>query len=902
MTAVNLLIHRIIELMLLNRPFSFVAFPGATALLFLCFMMLFSGGFQPAQAQSFEETSLPKELTEEELTRLHEIGLHFTPTAPPSGTVRNIAEFERNEGALVRWPLWIPVSLVVAMSEHVTVTTLVANNTQRNQATAAYQNAGANMANIAFLTAPTNSVWTRDYGPFYIADENHQVSIVDFIYNRPRPLDDQVPLALASQLGIPHYGMPIVHTGGNYMTDGWNTSASTDLIWEENSFNQELVLQNMFDYLNTETYHVTIDPQQSAIAHIDTWSKFLDVDKILIARVPEGTPYYEDHELVADYFANAISSWGTPYQVYRIDTPDLSPNAPWNFQPHPYTNSIILNERVYVPLMGTVHDQAAIEAYQAAMPGYEILGFLNPGNTGWNSSDALHCRVKEIPDRGMLYMRHLPLTGTQSWQPVFELEIDLIPYSGAALIEEALQLHYRLDDGPWQQRALTHAEGHTWVGQLSAGSAQTVHYYFSAADESGRSETWPLIGEPGARSFELDTELLSFSFSEGWHLAGLPADLSVPGFTFSEIFGTAAVQPPLVFSGDDESFAPTENPAPGQGFWMELSEPVSALLGGSFLSEVTLQMQEGWNLISGPLDAVDFSDPAEIAPQLVPGTLYRHGITLLRDTEILPGRGYWIYASEAGPVTLNPAGDGGRDGALHSDLSLSFTEILFTAGEEISALPLYFESVLGEADAALHPASWLLPPAAPAAAPVLDARLAGSRWLAEADTAHISLRAPTDAEGTPVPVMLSLSSPTASDLDIFEVRLFSSGELIFVDAYPNHFSLELPMEADSVMIFQPAPLSTPPQAERPVGISLSQNYPNPFNPTTSIQFELPQAAEVRLEVFSLTGQRVAVLADGTHPAGMHLISFDAGALASGIYLYRLTAGSQTLTRRMTLVK
>lgn len=897
--------HSLIR-MISTRYTSGAAVSGqASALFARCFLFLIMAaclGLNPVLAQTFDETSLPKALTEEELTRLHEIGLHFTPTEPPTGTVRNIAEFERNEGALVRWPLWIPVDLVVAMSEHVTVTTLVSSTFQRNQATTAYQNAGANMENITFLTAPTNSVWTRDYGPFYIADENHQVSIVDFIYNRPRPLDDQIPLALANQLEIPHYGMPVVHTGGNYMTDGWNTSASTDLIWEENSFNEELVLQNMFEYLNTETYHVTIDPQQSAIAHIDTWAKFLDVDKILIARVPEGTPYYDDHELVADYFANAVSSWGTPYQVYRIDTPDLSPNAPWNYQPHPYTNSLILNERVYVPLMGTVHDQAAIEAYQAALPGYEILGFLNPGNTGWNSSDALHCRVKEIPDRGMLYMRHLPVTGTQAWQPVFELEVDLIPYSGAALIEESLLLHYRLDEGPWQQSALTLVSGHTWVGQFSPGSAQTVHYYFAAADESGRAETWPLIGEPGARSFQVDTDLLSFGFSEGWHLAGLPADLSVPGFGFSDIFGDAAPHPPLVFSGETEGYLPTETPAPGLGFWMELTQPVDALLGGSFLNEVTLELSEGWNLISGPLGVVGFDGAQQSAPQLVTGTLYRHGAALQRDTEIAPGRGYWLYAAEAGPVTLNPGDDGGRDSAPASEMLEQFTRLQFTAGDDLAALPLFFEGALGDEDAALHPATWLFPPAAPVGAPVLDARLAGDRWLAEADTVHISLRQPLDAEGAAIPVTLSLSASEQTEDAFYEILLFSDGELFSGDAGFNPFSVELPAAADSVIVFRSGPLSAPAQQERPAGISLAQNYPNPFNPATVIGFELPEAAEVRLEVYSLTGQRVATLAEGMHAAGKHTVSFNAGALASGIYLYRLTSGTQTLTRRMTLVK
>jgi hypothetical protein len=91
-------------------------------------------------------------------------------------------------------------------------------------------------------------------------------------------------------------------------------------------------------------------------------------------------------------------------------------------------------------------------------------------------------------------------------------------------------------------------------------------------------------------------------------------------------------------------------------------------------------------------------------------------------------------------------------------------------------------------------------------------------------------------------------------------------------------------------------------AELPAEISLQQNYPNPFNPATTLSFALPEAAEVRLEVFNVAGQRVALLEEGRRAAGEHQVRFDASGLSSGVYLYRLRAGGQTLTRRMTLVK
>jgi flagellar hook assembly protein FlgD len=83
---------------------------------------------------------------------------------------------------------------------------------------------------------------------------------------------------------------------------------------------------------------------------------------------------------------------------------------------------------------------------------------------------------------------------------------------------------------------------------------------------------------------------------------------------------------------------------------------------------------------------------------------------------------------------------------------------------------------------------------------------------------------------------------------------------------------------------------------------LWQNYPNPFNSSTTIIYELPVANYVRLEVFNLMGEKVKTLIDGTQKAGQGSVFWDASAVSSGIYLYRLTAGDSQQRRRMFLVR
>jgi len=88
----------------------------------------------------------------------------------------------------------------------------------------------------------------------------------------------------------------------------------------------------------------------------------------------------------------------------------------------------------------------------------------------------------------------------------------------------------------------------------------------------------------------------------------------------------------------------------------------------------------------------------------------------------------------------------------------------------------------------------------------------------------------------------------------------------------------------------------------PTEFSLSQNYPNPFNPTTEIPFTLPQDSYIQLKIYNSLGQEVATLIDGNAPAGFHKVKLDAGNLASGIYFYRLSAGTFTQMKKMMLIR
>jgi hypothetical protein len=88
----------------------------------------------------------------------------------------------------------------------------------------------------------------------------------------------------------------------------------------------------------------------------------------------------------------------------------------------------------------------------------------------------------------------------------------------------------------------------------------------------------------------------------------------------------------------------------------------------------------------------------------------------------------------------------------------------------------------------------------------------------------------------------------------------------------------------------------------PLTYSLDQNYPNPFNPSTTINYSIPVSGRVTLRVFNVLGQEVGTLLNGDQNAGKYQLSFDASRYSSGVYFYRIEAGTFSAVKKMMLLK
>lgn len=401
----------------------------------------------------------------------------------PVAPVRMVAEFEPVQGALIRYPLGIPVTLVRELAEDDKLYTIVADASTQASAVAYYQANSVNLTNCEFVVAATDSYWTRDYGPWYIFDGNNDVKIIDFTYNRPRPNDDAIPTRIGQFFNTTVYPMTVSHTGGNMMNDGRGVAASTNLVLTENSsLTQTQLNTQMTTYLGVTDYQLYTDPNNTYIQHIDCWAKLLDVDKVLIRSVPTSHTQYSAIEAAVSSYASKTSSYGTPYRIYRVNTPN----------DEPYTNSYILNKKIMVPQMGTANDAAAMAAYRTAMPGYEIIGFV-AGANAWASTDAIHCRVNSIPDSLMIHFRHVPLQSVLTHQPI--LINAEIAYHNPLMADSVRVFWKKRWNQTWRSSVISQQIGSNWQASLpELQYGDSLYYYLQAVDTSGRRISSPLCG------------------------------------------------------------------------------------------------------------------------------------------------------------------------------------------------------------------------------------------------------------------------------------------------------------------------------------------------------------------------------------------------------------------------
>jgi len=341
------------------------------------------------------------------------------PAARPD--LRVVPEWEPASGTLIAYPFKIPDRLLFELASEGRLFVLVTPE-QSEAALAQVKAGGVPSLKVTLIPTTTKTPWTRDYGAHTVVLRDGSAELVDAdyietpIFRRDAPPvqlgqelrypdrspeDDRTPQDVAKALGLPRVTIEAFVTGGNFLVDGRGTAFSTVAFLDENRtrISDDELRRRLRIRLGIERLVVLENTEPVGIQHIDCWLKVLDAGRLLVKRAPADHPEFAPIERNVALLSKLRSALGRPYEILRIDCPvcgtysDL-PTGQSNKPALPaYTNALILNKSVFVPLFGCAGDEPALATWRAALPGHRVVGI---PYTGWKPFDALHCRTRAV--------------------------------------------------------------------------------------------------------------------------------------------------------------------------------------------------------------------------------------------------------------------------------------------------------------------------------------------------------------------------------------------------------------------------------------------------------------------------------------------------------------------------
>lgn len=429
--------------------------------------------------------------------------------SPPNMPVRTMAEWEEIQGLQITWDDYpdMLIEIVRAAKQECRVYIVTQNaNSVRNT----LLSEGIDTANITYLNAPFNSVWCRDYGGNTVYGNSvDSLLIVDWKYNRPsRTNDDVVPSALGNSLNIPVYAMAtapyrLVHTGGNFMSDGMGTAFSSELIIDENpNYTTAQIDTLMKKFMGINRYIKMEKLPYDGIHHIDMHMKLLNEETLLVGEYPPGIADGPQIEANIQYvLSNFQNAFGKPYKIIRVPMPDDNgqwPDGSGFYLTH--TNASFINKTVIVPTYNVPSDTNALRIYREALPGYKVVGINS--NSSIPASGALHCITKELGVNKPLRIVHEPLKDTTA-NTTLNITAVIEHKSGIA----SAKVYYTTDTAQAFQFAdmiALSGNGKIWQGTIpSQAAGSTVFYYIAAQANSGKQQVRPIIAPKGWWKFKI---------------------------------------------------------------------------------------------------------------------------------------------------------------------------------------------------------------------------------------------------------------------------------------------------------------------------------------------------------------------------------------------------------------
>ncbi|MCW5898925.1 MAG: agmatine deiminase family protein [Flavobacteriales bacterium] len=451
-------------------------------------------------------------------------------TTPPNQPVRTAGEWEEVMSLVITWRSYpvILKQIVRHAKEQCEVIIVCASSGTNSVANVqSYLNANngggpplPNFNNITFHVAATNSVWIRDYGPetMYF-NEVDSLVLMDWIYNRPRPQDDVLSdnigtlknIAVFSSTAAPN---DLVHTGGNFMADGFGIGFSSKLVDMENGPQGDFNITNktpaqvntlMNTWMGISPYVKMNELPFDNISHIDMHMKLLDEERLLIGEFPVGVsdgPTLEAN--IAFIQNNYVNTFGEPYEILRIPmVPSVGGQWPPQASYRTFANAIFINKLILVPTYREEVDTVGLRLWREYMPGYKVVG-IDCDNADANiisASGAIHCITKNLGVRDPLLIKHKSLQDTYETAMPYPVSAYIRHKSGIA----NATLHWSIDTlQGYNAVPMAPAGGNNWAAAIPAHPVGTmVYYYLHATANSGKTIARPITAPQGWWRFEV---------------------------------------------------------------------------------------------------------------------------------------------------------------------------------------------------------------------------------------------------------------------------------------------------------------------------------------------------------------------------------------------------------------
>jgi agmatine/peptidylarginine deiminase len=419
-------------------------------------------------------------------------------------------------------------------------------------------NRGTPLYNYRFYEQASDSWWDRDSGPvcFYFTDQD-SIGILDMDYyvyaaiklddstvytdynlinEYNRIHDDSIPIAIGKEFGYPVYKTPINNEGGNLIFDGLGATWTSTRTREQNVGSDYLIIfdpvtfqisydssittyenypalnDSEYEQLITDSYKTNyfVEPLtldcDGGTGHLDIYLKLFDDNKLGIVDYSHapGHSDYEDWSMNADALKIAKDNNDKPFDISILPMPLTDGDVPQSeceIDQRTYINGIFVNKSYIMPVQSdpatglAPFDQAAVESFRKALPGYTIIPI--DSRLMYGTGGALHCITHEIPAENPIFIRHKALTGAQPQQNTFPLTAEVKNKSGIA---NAKAYFRKAGQTQWQSVNLTASTANNFNFTLPGNgfaNTDTIEYFIEAISNNGKTITKPFTAREG---------------------------------------------------------------------------------------------------------------------------------------------------------------------------------------------------------------------------------------------------------------------------------------------------------------------------------------------------------------------------------------------------------------------